>query len=110
MNISELWREIKKGKGNLKMMWQPQETEADTIQYTCTGWWVVKHAPHSTLFYSSWCQGQINMDSPLWDCSIVEQCILVSLWVEGVKLAEIHYRMLAQYESENHMTSWKVYE
>jgi len=38
-----------------------------------------------------------NMDAPLQDCSIEEQCGVVwFLWAEGVKPVEIHRRMLAQ--------------
>ena len=39
-----------------------------------------------------------NMDTPLQDCTIEEQCGIVRfLWAEGVKPVEIHRRMLAQY-------------
>jgi len=39
-----------------------------------------------------------NMDAPLQDCTIEEQCGIVRfLWAEGVKPVEIHRHMLAQY-------------
>jgi hypothetical protein len=38
------------------------------------------------------------MATPLSNCTIKEQCAVVHfLWAEGVKSAEIHHRMLAQY-------------
>ena len=51
-----------------------------------------------------------NMDAPLQDCTIEEQCGIVRfLWAEGVKPVEIHRRMLAQY-GESTMSQRKVYE
>jgi len=39
-----------------------------------------------------------NMDPPLQDCTIEEQCGIVQFpWAEGVKPVEIHCRMSAQY-------------
>jgi len=39
-----------------------------------------------------------NMDAPLQDCTIEEQCGVVRfLWAEGAKPVEIHHHMLAQY-------------
>jgi len=39
-----------------------------------------------------------NMDAPLQDCTIEEQCGVVRfLWAEGAKLVEIHRHMFAQY-------------
>jgi len=51
-----------------------------------------------------------NMDTPLQDCTIEEQCGVVRfLWAEGVKPVEIHRRMLAQY-GQSTMCQRKVYE
>jgi len=51
-----------------------------------------------------------NMDAPLQDCTIEEQCGVVRfLWAEGVKPVEIHRRMLAQY-GQSTMSQRKVYE
>jgi len=50
------------------------------------------------------------MDSPLQECTIEEQRGVVRfLWAEGVKPAEIHRRMLAQY-GQSTMSQRKVYE
>ena len=50
------------------------------------------------------------MDAPLQDCTIEEQCDIVRfLWAEGVKLVEIHRRMLAHY-GQSTMSQRKVYE
>jgi len=51
-----------------------------------------------------------NMDAPLQDCTIEEQCDIVRfLWAEGVKPVEIHRRMLAHY-GQSIMSQRKVYE
>jgi len=51
-----------------------------------------------------------NMDTPLQDCTIKEQCGIVQfLWAEGVKPVEIHRRMLAQY-GQSTMSQRKVYK
>jgi len=50
------------------------------------------------------------MDPPLQGCTIEEQRGVVRfLWAEGVKPAEIHRRMLAQY-GQRTMIQRKVYE
>jgi len=50
------------------------------------------------------------MDAPLQDCTIEEQRGVVRfLWAEGVKPAEIHCHMLAQY-GQSTMSQRKVYE
>ena len=50
------------------------------------------------------------MDPPLQDCTIQEQRGVVRfLCAEGVKLVEIHRRMLAQY-GQSTMSQRKVYE
>ena len=50
------------------------------------------------------------MDPPLQDCTIEEQHGVVQfLWAEGVKLVEIHRRMLAQY-GQSTMSQRKVYD
>ena len=49
------------------------------------------------------------MDAPLQDCTIEEQRGVVRfLWAEGVKSAEIHRRMLAQYRQST-MSQRMVY-
>jgi len=49
------------------------------------------------------------MDAPPQDCTIEEQRGVVGfLWAEGVKPAEIHRRMLAQY-GQSTMSQRKVY-
>ena len=51
-----------------------------------------------------------NMDAPLQDCTIEEQCGLVRfLWVEGAKPVEIHRCISAQY-GQSTMSQRKVYE
>ena len=51
-----------------------------------------------------------NVDPPLQDCTIEEQCGVVQfLWTEGVKPVEIHCCMLAQY-GQSTMSHRKVYE
>jgi len=51
-----------------------------------------------------------NMDAPLQNCTIEEQCSVVRfLWAEGTKPVEIHRRMLAQY-GQSTMSQRKVYE
>jgi len=51
-----------------------------------------------------------NMDAPLQHFTIEEQRGVVRfLWVEGVKLVEIHRRMLAEY-GQSTMSQRKVYE
>jgi hypothetical protein len=48
--------------------------------------------------------------APLSDCTIEEQRTVVrSLWAEGIKSAEIHRRMLAQYEAHT-LHQRKIYE
>jgi hypothetical protein len=50
------------------------------------------------------------MAAPLSDCTIEEQRAVVRfLWAEGVKFAEIHRRMLAQYGART-MHQRKIYE
>ena len=50
------------------------------------------------------------MDPPLQDCTIEEQRgVERFLWTEGVKLVEIHRRMLAQ-NGQSTMSQRKVYE
>jgi len=50
------------------------------------------------------------MDAPLQDCTIEDQRGVVQfLWAEGVKLVEIHRRMLAQY-GQSTMSQQKVYK
>jgi len=49
------------------------------------------------------------MDAPLQDCSIKERGVVRFLWAEGVKLVEIHHRMLAQY-GQSTMSQRKVYD
>jgi hypothetical protein len=50
------------------------------------------------------------MAAPLSDCTIEEQHTVVRfLWAEGVKSAEIHCRMLAQYGART-MHQQKIYE
>jgi len=50
------------------------------------------------------------MDPPLQDCTIEEQRgVMLFLWAEGVKLVEIHRRMLAQY-GQSIMSQRKTYE
>jgi len=59
---------------------------------------------------SSGSNGGENMDAPLQDCTIEEQCGVVRfLWAEGVKRVEIHSRMLAQY-GQSTISQRKVYE
>lgn len=51
------------------------------------------------------------MAAPLHYCTIVEQREVVSfIWARGVKLVEIHCRMLSQYESEKRVIKRNVYE
>jgi len=51
-----------------------------------------------------------NIDAPLQDCTIEEQCGIVRfLWAEGAKPVEIHRHVLAQY-GQSTMTQRKVYE
>jgi transposase len=51
-----------------------------------------------------------SIAAPLHDCTIEEQCTVVRfLWAEGVKSAEIHRRMLAQYGART-MHQRKIYE
>jgi hypothetical protein len=51
-----------------------------------------------------------NMAAPLSDCNIEEQRAVVRfLWSEGIKSAEIHRRMLAQYGART-MHQRKIYE
>ena len=51
-----------------------------------------------------------NIDAPLQNCTIEEQCGIVRfLWAEGVKSVEIHRRMLVQY-GQSTMSQRKVYE
>jgi len=51
-----------------------------------------------------------NIDAPLQDCTIEEQCGIVRfLWAERVKPVEIHRRMLAYY-GQSTMSQRKVYE
>jgi hypothetical protein len=51
-----------------------------------------------------------NIDAPLQDCTIEEQLGVVRfLWVEGVKLVEIHRLMLAEYRQST-VSERKVYE
>jgi hypothetical protein len=50
------------------------------------------------------------MAASLSDCTIEEQCAVMRfLWAEEVKSAEIHRRMLAQYEART-MHQRKIYE
>jgi transposase len=50
------------------------------------------------------------MAAPLSDCTIEEQrAVVCFLWAEGVKYAEIHRRMLAQYGART-MHQRKIYE
>jgi hypothetical protein len=50
------------------------------------------------------------MAAPLSDCTMEEQRAVVRfLWAEGFKSAEIHFRMLAQYEAHT-MHQRKIYE
>jgi transposase len=50
------------------------------------------------------------MVAPLSDCTIEEQRAVVQfLWAEGVKSAEIHHRMLAQYGART-MHQRKIYK
>jgi len=49
------------------------------------------------------------MDAPLQDCTIEEQRGVVRfLWAEGVKLVEVHRRILVQY-GQSTMSQRKVY-
>jgi hypothetical protein len=51
-----------------------------------------------------------SMAAPLSDCAIEEQRAVVRfLWAEGVKSAEIHRRMLAQYGART-MHQRNIYE
>lgn len=51
------------------------------------------------------------MDAPLRDCTIVEQCAIVTfLWTDEVKHFETLHRMLSPYGSENKITQVKVYD
>jgi len=51
-----------------------------------------------------------NMDTPLQDCTIEEQCGIVRfLWAEGMKPVEIHHRILAEY-GQSTISQRKVYE
>jgi predicted nuclease with RNAse H fold len=51
-----------------------------------------------------------SMADPISNCTIEEQCAVVRfLWTEGVKSAEIHPRMLAQYGART-MHQRKIYE
>jgi hypothetical protein len=51
-----------------------------------------------------------SIAAPLRDCTIEEQHTVVCfLWAEGVKSAEIHPRMLAQYGART-MHQRKIYE
>jgi hypothetical protein len=51
-----------------------------------------------------------NMNAPLQDCTIEEQCGVVQfLCAEGVKFVEIHRYMLAQY-GQSTSSKQKVYE
>jgi phospholipase/lecithinase/hemolysin len=53
---------------------------------------------YSALPSVEWQQRGENMDAPLRDCTIEEQCRVARfVWAEGVKPGEIHHHMLAQY-------------
>jgi len=68
------------------------------------------HVQYSALPSVEWQQRGRNMDAPLYDCTIAEQRGVVRfLWAEGLKPAEIHHCMLAQY-GQNTMSQRKVYE
>jgi transposase len=50
------------------------------------------------------------MVAPLSDCTIEEQrAVVLFLWAEGVKSAEIHRRMMAQYGART-MHQRKIYQ
>jgi len=63
----------------------------------------------STALQSSGSNEGENVDPPLQDCTIEEQRGVVRfVWAEGVKLVEIHHRMLAQY-GQSTTSQRKVY-
>jgi transposase len=49
------------------------------------------------------------MAAPLGDCTIEERAVARFLWAEGVKSAEIHGQMLAQYGART-MHQRKIYK
>jgi hypothetical protein len=56
------------------------------------------------------CRHIINMWVQLFDCTIVEQCVVIwFLWSEGIRPSEIHWRMLGQY-GEDCIMQRKVYQ
>jgi len=68
------------------------------------------HVQYSALPSVEWQQRRRKVGRSLQDCTIEEQRGVVRfLWAEGVKSAEIHRRMLAQY-GQSTMIQRKVYE
>jgi hypothetical protein len=50
------------------------------------------------------------MDTPLSSCTIIERrAVIRFLWAEGVRSADTHRRMLAQYSSVDFVSPRKVY-
>lgn len=94
-----VWKNTQKGESKSKDR-TDRRWKTTRSQWLMCGW---------NTHYSNRSYSQINMDAPLWDCTIVEQhAVARFLQADGDNLLKFMVgRMLAH---ENSVTHWKLYE